>query len=107
MPFIGEISALITAILWAGTAIAFTEATKIVGSYVVNITRLLLATAYLVVTILLFNLDYQITDKLSVAAGFNASHYQNDKYYQYYLPEGSSLSFIGEPNYFAFSYFPL
>lgn len=61
MPYIGEISALITAVLWAGTAIAFTEAGKIVGSYVVNITRLLLATLYLIITILLFNLDYNIS----------------------------------------------
>jgi drug/metabolite transporter (DMT)-like permease len=61
MQYIGEISALITAILWAGTAIVFTEATKIVGSYVVNITRLLLATGYLIVTILLFNFDFQIS----------------------------------------------
>jgi len=61
MSYIGETAALITAVLWAGTAIAFTEATKIVGSYVVNITRLLLATLYLVITILIFNLDYQIS----------------------------------------------
>lgn len=61
MPFLGEIAALITAILWAGTAIAFTEATKIVGSYVVNITRLLLATFYLIIVILLFNLNYNIS----------------------------------------------
>ncbi|MCP5064325.1 MAG: DMT family transporter [Ignavibacteriae bacterium] len=61
MPYIGEISALITAILWAGTAIVFTEATKIVGSYVVNITRLLLATIYLIATILLFNLNYEVS----------------------------------------------
>lgn len=61
MLFIGEISALITAILWSGTAIVFTEATKIVGSYVVNITRLVLATIYLIITILIFNLDFQIS----------------------------------------------
>ena len=61
MPYLGEITALITAVLWAGTAIVFTEATKIVGSYVVNITRLLLATIYLVIVILLLNLDYQIS----------------------------------------------
>lgn len=61
MPYWGEIAALITAVLWAGTAIVFTEATIIVGSYVVNITRLLLATVYLVIVILLLNLDYQIS----------------------------------------------
>ena len=61
MPYIGEISALITAILWAGTAIVFTEATKIVGSYVVNITRLILATFYLVFIILIFNFQFLIS----------------------------------------------
>jgi len=61
MPYIGEISALITALFWSGTAIVFTEATKIVGSYVVNITRLILATFYLILTIIIFNLDYQIS----------------------------------------------
>lgn len=61
MPYIGEISALITAVLWSGTAIAFTQATQIVGSYVVNITRLLLATAYLILVIFLFNLNYQVS----------------------------------------------
>ena len=61
MPYIGELSALMTAILWAGTAIAFTEAGKIVGSYVVNISRLVLATVYLVITILIFNLNFQIS----------------------------------------------
>ena len=60
MPFIGELSALITAILWAGTAIVFTEATKIVGSYVVNITRLILASFYLVFVILIFNFQFPI-----------------------------------------------
>ena len=61
MPYLGEVAALITAILWAGTAIVFTEATKIVGSYVVNISRLLLATLFLVIVILILNLDYQIS----------------------------------------------
>ena len=58
---IGEIAALITAVLWSGTAIAFSEATKMVGSFTVNLTRLLLATFFLVVTILLFNLNCQIS----------------------------------------------
>lgn len=61
MPYIGEVAALITAILWAGTAIVFTEATKIVGSYVVNISRLLLATLYLIIVIIVLNLDYLIS----------------------------------------------
>lgn len=61
MLFIGEISSIVTAILWSGTAIVFTEATKLVGSLTVNITRLILATIYLVTTIILFNLHYLIS----------------------------------------------
>jgi drug/metabolite transporter (DMT)-like permease len=61
MPYIGELAALITAVLWSGTAIAFSEASKIVGSYVVNFSRLILATFYLIFTILVFNLEYQIS----------------------------------------------
>ncbi len=71
MNYIGEISALITALLWAGTAIVFTEATKIVGSYVVNITRLLLATSYLIATILIFNFDFQISLEQIYLLGFS------------------------------------
>lgn len=61
MPYIGEIAALITALLWSGTAIVFTEATKRVGSYVVNITRLILATIYLIITIIIFDLNFYIS----------------------------------------------
>lgn len=61
MPYVGEIAALITALLWSGTAIVFTEATKRVGSYVVNITRLMLATIYLVITIIIFDLNFRIS----------------------------------------------
>ncbi|MBU1099667.1 MAG: DMT family transporter [Bacteroidetes bacterium] len=57
MPFIGEIAAVVTAFLWAGTSIAFTEASIRVGSLVVNITRMVFAAIYLTITILLFNLD--------------------------------------------------
>ncbi len=39
----GEAMALVTAILWAGTSVAFTLSSELVGSQVVNRTRLLLA----------------------------------------------------------------
>lgn len=61
MPYVGELAALITALLWSGTAIVFTEATKRVGSYVVNITRLMLATIYLIITIIIFDLNFRIS----------------------------------------------
>ena len=53
MPFAGELSALLTALLWSGTSIAFTEASIRVGSVTVNMTRLILALVYLLITILL------------------------------------------------------
>ena len=57
MPFLGELSALLTAFLWSGTSIVFTEATKRVGSIQVNITRMLLALLMLGLTIWIFGLD--------------------------------------------------
>lgn len=57
MPFLGEIAAVVTAFLWAGTSIAFTEASIRVGSLVVNITRMVFAAIYLTITILIFSLD--------------------------------------------------
>ncbi len=52
MPFLGEISALLTAVCWSGSSIAFATATNKIGSVQVNISRLILATILLFVTIL-------------------------------------------------------
>ncbi|MBI5648781.1 MAG: DMT family transporter [Ignavibacteriae bacterium] len=51
MPFLGELSALTTAILWSGTSIVFSSATRRVGAMQVNITRLFLALIFLAVSI--------------------------------------------------------
>jgi len=61
MPFIGELSALLTAFLWSGTSIVFTEATTRVGSIQVNITRLLMALVMLLLSILVLGLDLQLS----------------------------------------------
>jgi len=61
MLYLGELAALVTAFLWSGTSIAFTEASMRVGSVTVNITRLILALIYLSSTIFLLNLDLHIT----------------------------------------------
>lgn len=53
MPLLGEIAALITAILWSGTSIAFAEASMRVGSMYVNVTRMVFACVYLSVTIII------------------------------------------------------
>ncbi|MGD8307170.1 MAG: DMT family transporter, partial [Ignavibacteria bacterium] len=47
----GEIVALITAFLWSGTSIAFTEASRRIGSIQLNVTRMILASIILTVII--------------------------------------------------------
>lgn len=49
--FIGEIASLLTAVLWSGSSIVFTEATKLIGSIQLNINRLMLAAILLAITI--------------------------------------------------------
>lgn len=61
MPLVGEFFALLTAILWSSTSIVFTEASVRVGSLYVNISRLILAVFYLVLTIALFNLNLNMS----------------------------------------------
>ena len=51
MPFLGEISALLTATLWGGTSLAFSAAIRRVGSVQVNVTRMALAAIFLSVTV--------------------------------------------------------
>ena len=61
MPFIGEFSALLTAVLWSFTSIAFSHAAEKIGSIQLNMNRLLLAAFFLLVTILIFNISYHLS----------------------------------------------
>lgn len=61
MPFVGELSALLTAFLWSGTSLVFTEATTRVGSIQVNITRMILALLFLAITIAMFGFDIDLS----------------------------------------------
>jgi drug/metabolite transporter (DMT)-like permease len=61
MAYLGEISALITAILWSGTSIAFTAASTRIGSLQLNINRMLLAVVLLFLTILIANINYSLS----------------------------------------------
>ncbi|MEK9138598.1 MAG: DMT family transporter [Bacteroidota bacterium] len=61
MPFLGELSALLTACLWSCSAMVFASATRRAGSFQVNITRLILAAVYLVVMIALMRLDVMLS----------------------------------------------
>ncbi|MBM2846691.1 MAG: putative permease super family, partial [Bacteroidetes bacterium] len=57
-----ELSALLTACLWSGGALAFAAATKRAGSFQVNITRLILAAVYLVLLILIAGLNVNLSN---------------------------------------------
>jgi len=58
MPYAGELSALLSACLWAGSALVFTDAIRRAGSFQVNITRLILASIYLIIFV--FVLQFEI-----------------------------------------------
>jgi drug/metabolite transporter (DMT)-like permease len=63
MPFLGEISALVTATLWGGTSLAFTAAIRRVGSVQVNVTRMALASLFLLATVLLLDFPTAISTR--------------------------------------------
>lgn len=71
MPYLGETAALITALLWGLTSIAFTEASIRVGSQTVNITRLVIAIILLTVTILIMRLDIRLSSNQIVFLGLS------------------------------------
>ena len=60
-PFLGELSALLTAILWSGSAMVFGVATLRLGSVLVNVARLVLAAVYLGLLIAVTGLDVHLT----------------------------------------------
>ncbi|MDT3695980.1 MAG: DMT family transporter [Ignavibacterium sp.] len=62
MSYIGELSAVLTAFLWSGTSLAFSSATEKIGSLQVNISRLLLASAFLIVTIFLMGYNFNLSE---------------------------------------------
>jgi drug/metabolite transporter (DMT)-like permease len=61
MHYLGELSALLTAILWSGSALIFAHASVKINPVQVNIVRLCFAVLYLLVVILVFNLDVNLT----------------------------------------------
>jgi drug/metabolite transporter (DMT)-like permease len=61
MPYLGELSALITAFLWSGTSFAFTNAAKRIGSLQLNVNRIILATIFLFFIIVIANLNYELS----------------------------------------------
>ncbi len=60
MPFIGEISALSAAVIWSFSSFLFTSAAIKVGAMQLNINRMIFATVFLVVTMLIFNISFYL-----------------------------------------------
>lgn len=61
MPYIGELSAILTAFLWSGTSLAFASATHKIGSLQVNVNRLILASVFLIVTICVMDYSFDLS----------------------------------------------
>ena len=61
MPYAGELSALATAVMWTGSALAFAAATTRVGSVYVNVVRLVAAVIFLFVTIVVFDIPVNVS----------------------------------------------
>jgi drug/metabolite transporter (DMT)-like permease len=61
MPYAGELSAFITAVMWTGSALTFAAATVRVGSVYVNVVRLAAAVVFLFLTILIFALPVHVS----------------------------------------------
>jgi drug/metabolite transporter (DMT)-like permease len=61
MAFFGELSALFAALCWSGSSYAFSSASKIIGSLQLNINRMILALIFLFFTILILNIEVDLS----------------------------------------------
>lgn len=61
MPYLGEISAIVTVFLWSASAMLFTAASMKVGAMQVNITRLVAGMTLLWITIGIFNISVHLS----------------------------------------------
>jgi drug/metabolite transporter (DMT)-like permease len=61
MPFVGELSALMTATLWAGGSIALAAVARRAGTNALNISRLLIAAVYLCAVVWVAGLDTNLS----------------------------------------------
>ena len=61
MSYTGELSALITAVMWTGSALAFAAGTTRVGSVYVNVVRLIAAVVFLFATIVVCDIKVNVS----------------------------------------------
>jgi drug/metabolite transporter (DMT)-like permease len=63
MPYIGEVSALATAVLWSVTSFLFAFASERVGSVQVNINRIILAAIILFLIVAISGINYEMSSR--------------------------------------------
>jgi drug/metabolite transporter (DMT)-like permease len=62
MNYLGELSALLTAVLWSGTSLAFSAAAEKIGSLQLNINRMIFASVFLIATISIMGYRFDLSD---------------------------------------------
>jgi drug/metabolite transporter (DMT)-like permease len=103
MPYAGELSALATAVMWTGSALAFAAATTRVGSVYVNVARLISAVVFLLMTIVVFSIRINVSAiqviflSLSGFAGFVFGDTFLFKSYEYTSARISTLIMSAAP----------
>lgn len=61
MPYLGELSALFTALLWSVSSFIFTSVSIRLGAIQLNLWRMLLACVFIFITALIFHFDYTVS----------------------------------------------
>jgi drug/metabolite transporter (DMT)-like permease len=103
MPFFGEFCALMTALLWSGSAMTFSKAVNRIGSVNLNISRLLIAAVLLVITILILGISSPVSQSqilflsLSGMAGLFFGDSFLFKSYEYHSARISMLIMASSP----------
>ncbi|KAF0151870.1 MAG: permease (DMT super family) [Ignavibacteria bacterium] len=93
----GELAALITAVLWSMTSIAFSEASNRIGPMYVNVTRMFFAVVYLSTTILLIGAPINLSFSqilFLIISGFIGLIFGDTFLFKSYRSIGARLSML-------------
>ncbi len=97
MPFLGELSALLTALFWSGSSIVFAAAISRIGSVQVNVTRLIFGALFLLAVILVFGFEIHLSSSqytnLAIS-GFLGLVFGDTFLFQSYVYNGARLSML-------------
>ena len=97
MPFLGELSALLTALFWSGSSIVFAAAISRIGSVQVNVTRLIFGAVFLLVVIVVFGFEIHLSSSQYITlaiSGFLGLVFGDTFLFQSYVYNGARLSML-------------